>query len=561
MLAADQLLYGRVEADYSPRRVDGYQVVYRSAGVTEPEVRAVEAAVKAFAPAEAGDVRLQFFWLPTGRCALTHSVAIDPHPEYVDHNQRGGAFLAHCLVLSEAEFREHLLANPFRVFDARPRPFFTRAEDMIRELGGRFADAPKRELEVAAPDEGRIAAARDAWGAHDDDLKTFAAEVLAPALFGARRGGGLLIEGTPEHAADLIRLLFALNKDDAVRKAHTFDTLVPPGKVGDATYWAVGTARAPSDGGSARVRLDGETKTVTAGGKNQLPKRFYLWLTAALEAGRPRDEVFEVLGNMARAVELFEGGAARPAEPGAAGEPPGPIPAVAFREYYALFGDEVRADLKARLKAALPPALAGGVAEQLAEYGLPRGERPWWRDKPVPVVELAAWVTSWVAAKQPRLGWAERKAVRALGAAAGAWPLVFWGAVLGAFPRRRTRDRALAAMPPGSEPFAAALRLLGRGVPPAEFVTREHADAVARAAAEAPVTEGELLALATAVVAAGRGDALGPLAGRVAGLSHAGLRALEELTADGSADPGFVAAVRDALAAVPPLPAWCASFQ
>jgi hypothetical protein len=176
--------------------------------------------------------------------------------------------------------------------------------------------------------------------------------------------------------------------------------------------------------------------------------------------------------------------------------------------------------------------------------------------------ELAVWVTKWAATQHPLFGRSGRKAIRKLGHAAGVWPLVFWAAATGWF-GKRAAARALAEMADSREQFEDALGLLGKSIPPAAFVTPQtapHADLVVEAASVAWVTEGPLLALVAAVLAVSRGDALGPLAGRVAGLSHAGLRKVEQMTAGAAVDPAFAAAVRSGLAAVR-VPAWCAIPQ
>lgn len=103
-LSIAQLIYTRVEAEFSPRHQPGFQTVYRSPSLNPAEVAHIERQVQCFHPPRPETRRLQYFALPGGKLACTHSLAIASDPQIVDQLRRPGAFLAHCLIIDASAF-------------------------------------------------------------------------------------------------------------------------------------------------------------------------------------------------------------------------------------------------------------------------------------------------------------------------------------------------------------------------------------------------------------------------------------------------------------------------
>jgi len=132
VVIADQLIYTRVEADYSPIRKSGFQTVYHS-GLTREIVDIIEQRVRCFGAAKADSARLQFFPACDNKVVLAHTISIQTHPEIVDRSYRPGAFLSHCLILNAQDFEKKLQNDPFALFDEFD--FINSATQMVERFG------------------------------------------------------------------------------------------------------------------------------------------------------------------------------------------------------------------------------------------------------------------------------------------------------------------------------------------------------------------------------------------------------------------------------------------
>jgi len=139
-LSASQLLYSRVEAEYSPKGRSGYQVVFHSPSLSATEVSAIERRVQCF---QGDGDRLQFFTLETGRVAIVYSTIIEPDMRINDKEGRRGAFIAHALIFEPNDFAR-VRNDPFLVLEAeRESPIFVNEPQVLAdEIGAKKATIP-----------------------------------------------------------------------------------------------------------------------------------------------------------------------------------------------------------------------------------------------------------------------------------------------------------------------------------------------------------------------------------------------------------------------------------
>jgi hypothetical protein len=112
-----QMIFTRVEPEYSPQHKSGFQTVYSSRELSIADVKQIERRVQCFQANDPALERWQFFTLESGLVVLTHSVTIESHPQIIDRNRRGGVFLAHCLIFRREDFQKWTHNDPFRIFD------------------------------------------------------------------------------------------------------------------------------------------------------------------------------------------------------------------------------------------------------------------------------------------------------------------------------------------------------------------------------------------------------------------------------------------------------------
>lgn len=241
-VSASQLIYTRVEAEYSPRRQPGYQMVYSSPSLSPAEVALVEQRVQCFKPPRPTDARLQCFPLLEGRTAIGRTVQIRADPIITDRSARPGAFLAHCLVLAAAEFAllEH---NPFPLFEAFP--FLDDPALLVSDYLG--ATAVAEPATVVVPDQSSFATS---WS-EAKALKRIGVGLRAARLVRARQSFALI--GPAEDIAAALRTSIE-RLPPARRKACSFDTCADGCAVAPGTYWAVGMAQPHS--GAAFTLID-----------------------------------------------------------------------------------------------------------------------------------------------------------------------------------------------------------------------------------------------------------------------------------------------------------------
>lgn len=513
-----ELIYSRVESAFSPRRRSGYQTVYRSPELDEAAVQAIEERVQCFDAADPEVVRRQFFPLDDGRCAVTHTRTIAPHREIVDRNGRLGAFLAHCLVVTRAEFdRRH--ANPFVLLDHFD--FLTDPEVMVQRYGpGRVPEPPAPPAVARAPEPD------SSWSDAETRKLLYLARQAEP-LVGA--AGSVLLVGDQEEIVEALRLVFACLPAN-LRWACSFDTHIERCSVRPGRFWAVG---APRRQGGEFLLVDAAARTVDSPGPDEGSgsSLYFRWVDHV--AGQ-QGQLLARYAPTAQALALaFEAGA--PPEDVAGWDED------ACRSFLDLHVDFIRRRVRALLEAALSPELATALAP-VVEGGLGARALLEFAARPdAPAGRLSGLVADWVAAGPPVLSDPDWGRLRVLARGCGHWRLLHWSATLCRRPREAERDEALEQMDVPT--YRAALALLGRPIAPRHFVAPAHvADLLAHpAVASAP--DRDVVRLAGALAAAGVGERLGPLADRVAAMSAAALKALRRALGRGPIAPALAEAL------------------
>jgi hypothetical protein len=394
-LIAEQLLFTRVEAEFSPRRVNGFQTVWASPGLATEAVRQIEKHVQCWQPFSGGR-RLQFFILSGGHVALARSEPVVGDPAIVGRRQ-SGLFGTHCLVLEREAFAR-VDNNPFAVFDSGLP--VTPVERMISELGTITSSMPYREIQIGKP---RKAAAPWASG---EAMKLFDFATEAATL--RRQRQIVLVDGSPAEVEDTLRLVFEL-LPRRKRLACTFTSSLAFCPIDRDAFWAVGGPIESSE--TTMVRVDAASRHVVASGATALSDTtgaklgdlYGSWLRRALRCQPEALEVAARAEGIATVCELLD-------EDGEAGEEP--------------CDPEALNDL-----AALCP---GEVKDKLVAAGARRAF-PWPRAQ-----RLAEVGTCLLQGKALQLGFRERRHLRAIAQAAGSRPLL---EILEASRRRKWRLR------------------------------------------------------------------------------------------------------------------------
>jgi hypothetical protein len=234
VIAPGQLIFSHVEADQSPRRRGGHQVLFYSHGRlgSEAEVFAIEKRLIYLPRGEPPPPKCVFFTTPGGNVVVARIVALTD----ADACGRQGRYFAHALVFTPREF-ERLGNNPFAVLDNFP--FWSRVEEARRAADAATGDIgpPERGILPDGADLASPHAWPQEWPAAEDFERLWLLAVQAADLVRAQRA--LVFSGSAEQTYGLLRELFELIPPRA-RLACSFDTLFLGGALARLPYWAVG---------------------------------------------------------------------------------------------------------------------------------------------------------------------------------------------------------------------------------------------------------------------------------------------------------------------------------
>ncbi len=145
---AAQHFFTSVPVEQSPTKRRGYQTLFRTSGLSEEAIRAIEDRAQ-YSTASGDPVKRQFYSLPGDLVAISQSVALSELDEF----GRKGRYLTHTLILRGQDFRQ-LGACPLDVF--AQFQFAVTLAQVFQQGQPATAHAPPVQLNIA-PDWQRLA--------------------------------------------------------------------------------------------------------------------------------------------------------------------------------------------------------------------------------------------------------------------------------------------------------------------------------------------------------------------------------------------------------------------
>ena len=451
-IRAAQLIFTRVEPDYSPQYKSGYQTVYRSASLADSDVAFIEKRIQCFQPIEENAIRYQFFTLANRAIVLTHTTGIRTHPEINDRTRREGVFIAHCLILSRHDF-EQANSNPFVIFDRFT--FLADSEEMVNQLGDPKERLPDKEITVRRTDG---YSASDWTGSEAQKLVALAMQ--ADEILKKRRAVHLI--GNATEIKEALQITFRLLPFHN-RLLCTFDTIADNCMIQQGAYWAIGLYRQGSTGAFAEINARGRTLKSVIQPKFDEKNLYESWL----KTFGPRSDLATAL----QYAETFQQLAGALSTHNAISFDDLDADAcVAFVDFYAehvthayvtktekIVGENVARELFGFLQQTLSPA---DVLQDTLTL--------------VDSKRLSARVLDWLVLNVPDLGEGEWRKLENLARQGENARLLFLSATCGKKVNIKARDEALLRFTP--EDFEFALKFLMNPIAPADLVTPFYLD-------------------------------------------------------------------------------------
>lgn len=503
VLRPKQMIFTRVEPEYSPRHRSGYQTVYHSPALSTTDVKAIEKRVQCFHSKDSSLVRHQFFSLDSGQVVLTHSVTIDSHPQIVDKNRRRGVFLAHCLIFTRREF-DKADNNPFKIFDAFT--FLDDAETMVREFNQTKGKEPTCRIEL---ERGLRSSGSESWSAEAHKLVTLAEQGAIKA-----KSQSILFYGSENEIDEALRAVFDV-VPKRTRLACSFDTHIERCMTPRGLYWAVG---APSRQGGSYIYINAASRQV---GKFEAAPdtsdMYIAWLQHV--AGRSSHEVMTQLPTIQELNEAFKD--RRPIQ--------ATLDEEASQSFFALHQKRIMEELSSALSSATSPKIGALLAEHLLNVADKKTLLDIAASHAVMPKSLSSDIETWLLEQAPHfaaLTGNDWKILQEVAHHAPNHTLLFWAAV--GSNNKKLRQEALMKM--DNDEFSRGLRLMLNPINPADFVTPQHLPALLDKV-EPIVTNLEdepFVDFLTALIAVGEVSALDALANRVFGLENKALTCLEK---------------------------------
>ncbi len=230
-VAAAQHFFSSVPAEQSPVKRRGYQTLFRTRGLSEGTIRAIEDRAQ-YTTAPGDPVKRQFYPLPDDLAAISQSAALAELDEF----GRKGRYLTHTLILRLQDFRQ-LGACPLDVFTQFQ--FATTLAEVFRQGQPGLADAPPVQLNIT-PDWQRLAYQASQQWLPDELAKLGRLAWQAERLSEKRESVALL--GPDADQFSSLGLLFLL-ASPVQRTRLSFDTHAAGCEWGRGlTFWAQGYA-------------------------------------------------------------------------------------------------------------------------------------------------------------------------------------------------------------------------------------------------------------------------------------------------------------------------------
>lgn len=227
------LIYGRVEAEYSPKRRSGYQIVYHSSGL-DSDIPEIEKRVQCFQYSGQEVERYQYFWTSSGRAVLSRTAPIFASDENViDRNRRPGAFVTHGYIIDKDIF-QRVRNDPFALFGDRNLFQYANEETFIAHAGQWAANPPPAQISVRLRTQ--YLESDPEW-IKEEIYKLYQLTEMASTLTAQKQS--LLFLGDCDEIYTLLSLTLFLVAPNQ-RAACTFDTFVDGCLPAPGQYWAVG---------------------------------------------------------------------------------------------------------------------------------------------------------------------------------------------------------------------------------------------------------------------------------------------------------------------------------
>jgi hypothetical protein len=531
-LRAAQLIYSRVEPDYSPQRKSGFQTVYKSDSLTGAEVSQIEKRVQCFQPGQPNATRYQFFIIESGAIVLTHSVLIETHPEIVDRDSRGGVFVAHCLILSRADF-DKVDFNPFTLLQMHN--FVENAEAMVAQFGQASGVAPELKIEA----ERWHHPPSTSWsGSEAQKLATLA--IQADQLI--QKGQAVLLIGAAHEVTEALQIAFWFTPKHR-RLACTFDTCVDRCLPRPVWYWALGATTRQSSNVYLQVHAS-ERRVMSQVDNNLDNKDMYLvWLKQAIQ----RHDFGQVIKHASTTQTLAQ----------AFAEHTQPqlkeLDEAACHDFMELHAGPIRQSLEVALAQVVgknvATVLSGylpGQIDTLALLDMAASQR-------INLVELSAFIVNWLIDERPELNDGDWKKLQSLARQGQDMRLLHLAAILSKKVDAKIRDEALSEM--NGRTFRQALEQLLEPIAPADLVTRAHLSTLLADQRLRGLSGQQLVDLVEAILEIDAAQQLDDLAVHVKGLENKPLAQLEKIIKkQGDLPPKFTKAVRARRAELGPPP-------
>lgn len=450
ILKAAQLIFSRVETEYSPHNRSGFQTVYKGRSLSDSLIKEVEQRIQCFSPVD-GRRRLQFFTL-NEVAVVSKTIVIPSHKTIVDRSGREGMFIVHCMIIAIQDFNR-IGNNPFALLDTYD-PYMD-AETMVAALGqatGEIDDITIQSVAVQGTD----------LLSTNEMLKLFGAMSSSSQT----NKGTVMFFGPADDGENILRTLHGLLTPH--QRIHcTFDTCLDRCNLPTHISYGV-TAYTQRPGGTylATVDLDRRQVTVsTSGNKKDL---YTVWLEAAANT-RPFSAITidaEDAYTLATAFETRQ-----------------PLPrfdlkADLAREFFATFQQLITPKLNKSIASWLPDEVARAVTLfVIAAFRDDSGEvinraLSGAASEKAPADYLSDWVLFWLIQEKQELPVAAYKQMQDLARQGRFPPLLFYVATTSKKIDTKARDEALVAM--DNEQFRQVLDYYLKPIEPVHYVHHKH---------------------------------------------------------------------------------------
>lgn len=295
-IIAAQHFFTSVPADQSPSKRRGYQTLFRTRGLSDDVVRAIEDRAQ-YNTAPSDPVKRQFYGLPGNLLAISQSVALAELDEF----GRKGRYLTHTLVIDDGHFQQ-LGHSPIDVLTQFK--FAATLAEVFAQGQAASAEVPSVRLTVTPAWQARATQLARQWP--PENLAQLGRLAWQAKNLIEQRDSIALI-GAAENQLDVLACLFLLTAPNE-RHLLSFDTRAAgcdwrPG----VAFWAQGYLD-HADARSSHV-IDAAKRVVTSTLTPAADRPYAVWLVRDVLASRANLDAIEPAQNWANQLETVLAGA------------------------------------------------------------------------------------------------------------------------------------------------------------------------------------------------------------------------------------------------------------